>query len=261
MTINNPNNPGECCERQDAIKLANLVLDRVNADPDDDLAILARQFLREIERSSAPKDTQSTACYCHFFSEPHYHARDNPVKVSYDWLCPVHGQQHREWDIEAYEAGSDINVASKSTKSLSSTHESDAPPPTGAQERWSQKLDELIKRCVLGHIDSPNELKAAVLLAITAAYEKGRDERDKEDFGGVMAFADFAERNYQEAFEAGAAAHHKRVVEMIQTAKNYYNPIGDEFNKGRHAAWDALLTALTTIDPEKKETPKWGLKA
>ncbi len=33
-------------ERREAISLAQRVLDRPNADPDDDLAILARQFLR-----------------------------------------------------------------------------------------------------------------------------------------------------------------------------------------------------------------------
>jgi hypothetical protein len=37
-------------ERADAIRLANIVLDRPNADPDDDLAMLSRQLLRAIER-------------------------------------------------------------------------------------------------------------------------------------------------------------------------------------------------------------------
>lgn len=36
-------------ETEEAIALANRVLDRVNADPDDDMAILARQFLRAHE--------------------------------------------------------------------------------------------------------------------------------------------------------------------------------------------------------------------
>ena len=36
-------------EQDHAVELANKVLDRVNADPDDDLAILARQFLRARE--------------------------------------------------------------------------------------------------------------------------------------------------------------------------------------------------------------------
>lgn len=36
-------------EREHAVRLANHVLDRVNADPDDDLAVLARQFLRARE--------------------------------------------------------------------------------------------------------------------------------------------------------------------------------------------------------------------
>ena len=37
-------------ERREAIALANRVLERPNADPDDDMAILARQFLRSEER-------------------------------------------------------------------------------------------------------------------------------------------------------------------------------------------------------------------
>lgn len=40
-------------ERADAIKLAERVLDRPNADPDDDLAVLARQFLKAIEYERA----------------------------------------------------------------------------------------------------------------------------------------------------------------------------------------------------------------
>lgn len=39
-------------EREDAIKLANVILDRPYGDPDDDLAMLSRQFLR------AHEDTQ-----------------------------------------------------------------------------------------------------------------------------------------------------------------------------------------------------------
>lgn len=40
-------------ELDDAIKLANRILDRPNGDPDDDLAVLARQLLRSRERVSA----------------------------------------------------------------------------------------------------------------------------------------------------------------------------------------------------------------
>jgi hypothetical protein len=36
-------------EYSDTVKLANKVLDRPNADPDDDLATLSRQFLRQVE--------------------------------------------------------------------------------------------------------------------------------------------------------------------------------------------------------------------
>jgi hypothetical protein len=37
-------------ETDEAVIIANKILDRVNADPDDDLAILARQFLRAREQ-------------------------------------------------------------------------------------------------------------------------------------------------------------------------------------------------------------------
>lgn len=49
-------------ERDDAIIIANKVLERPFADPDDDLAMLARQFLRALERqqwhpiNTAPMD-------------------------------------------------------------------------------------------------------------------------------------------------------------------------------------------------------------
>lgn len=43
-------------ELDEAIKFANKMLDRINADPDDDLAILARQFLKaEYERDEMEK--------------------------------------------------------------------------------------------------------------------------------------------------------------------------------------------------------------
>jgi hypothetical protein len=37
-------------ELKDAVKLANRILDRLSGDPDDDLAVLGRQLLRQIER-------------------------------------------------------------------------------------------------------------------------------------------------------------------------------------------------------------------
>ncbi len=45
--------PVPVSERAQAVLIANKALDRVRADPDDDLAILARQFLRGQERESA----------------------------------------------------------------------------------------------------------------------------------------------------------------------------------------------------------------
>ena len=36
-------------EKDQAIRLANYILERPNGDPDDDLAVLSRQFLRALE--------------------------------------------------------------------------------------------------------------------------------------------------------------------------------------------------------------------
>lgn len=42
-------------EREQAIVLANKILDRPSHDPDDDLAVLSRQFLRALEKPVAPE--------------------------------------------------------------------------------------------------------------------------------------------------------------------------------------------------------------
>lgn len=42
----------KCTELEDAIKLANHVLDTPNRDPDNDLSMMARQFLRSLEKIS-----------------------------------------------------------------------------------------------------------------------------------------------------------------------------------------------------------------
>lgn len=49
-------------ERDDAIRLANAVLDKPYVDPDGDICMLARQFLREIERGAAVREV------CAFFA-------------------------------------------------------------------------------------------------------------------------------------------------------------------------------------------------
>ena len=42
-------------EYEETIKLANRILERPNADPDDDLAMLSRQFLRQVEAAERCK--------------------------------------------------------------------------------------------------------------------------------------------------------------------------------------------------------------
>ncbi len=53
--------PGEF---DDAVALANRVLDRPNADPDDDLALLARQFLRAVEARDRWHSNALVCCWC-----------------------------------------------------------------------------------------------------------------------------------------------------------------------------------------------------
>ena len=57
-------------ELDDAIRLANTVLDQPSRDPDDDLSMLARQFLRareavEREREACAKIASDHAKFCH----------------------------------------------------------------------------------------------------------------------------------------------------------------------------------------------------
>jgi hypothetical protein len=43
-------------EYEETIQLANRVLERPSGDPDDDLAMLSRQFLRKVESERAGRD-------------------------------------------------------------------------------------------------------------------------------------------------------------------------------------------------------------
>jgi hypothetical protein len=49
-------------EAQETRLLANKILDRINADPDDDLAMLSRQLLRADERIAAVTEALRIAC-------------------------------------------------------------------------------------------------------------------------------------------------------------------------------------------------------
>ncbi len=84
-------------ERQRAIVLANVILDRVNADPDSDECILARQFLRAIEarvsQGTAPATPDAVCEACgRFYAE---HSRDAlalPNDANWQWsesACPI----------------------------------------------------------------------------------------------------------------------------------------------------------------------------
>lgn len=48
-------------ETEQAVILANKILDRVHADPDDDMAVMARQLLRAMERPLAAVQIYSAA--------------------------------------------------------------------------------------------------------------------------------------------------------------------------------------------------------
>ena len=71
-------------EFEETILLAHRILDRANADPDDDLAMLSRQFLRILERS----DT--------FGAELH-RAKWLLSKIVDDWNCHQSGLMAYDW--------------------------------------------------------------------------------------------------------------------------------------------------------------------
>ena len=48
-------------EREDAIRLANKILDDASRDPDDDLSMLSRQFLRALEGNVVLVPSEPTA--------------------------------------------------------------------------------------------------------------------------------------------------------------------------------------------------------
>jgi hypothetical protein len=82
-------------ENEDAVRLAYRVLERVSSDPDDDIAILARQFLRTRESLFVAGDHLSNvlidwlgadfATYWHPNLDPNV-AR---VGIQHDWLYDV----------------------------------------------------------------------------------------------------------------------------------------------------------------------------
>lgn len=67
-------------ERQEAILLANKILERPNADPDDDLALLSRQFLREVEKSLESYDPMKDLIHSN---------RDEVLKKHEEAICLI----------------------------------------------------------------------------------------------------------------------------------------------------------------------------
>lgn len=277
--MTNPNNPGECCwfcQHQrgggclrptctchnptipDVIDHLKKKIAKKNAAAPKECNCASFFTVRGVHKKdcpafAAPKDTQSNEgtkcplvddCYCHLFTEPHYHARDNPVKVSYDWLCPVHGQQHREWDIKEYETTWPDHFRQAAEKV--------APPPTGAQEGWVEQLREGLLNGTLSKKTGVQfyPLVDFIRTQITTAEEVGWVKR-----GGFES--EQKQRMYEAGITVGAVEHHKRVVERIGAQIAFYSEceVNNSFAdlQREKAVIEAVLTDLTTIDPEKKD--------
>lgn len=56
-------------EYERAAALANAILDRINADPDDDLAVLSRQLLRAQEALKNLTEAAESVCRANNFTE------------------------------------------------------------------------------------------------------------------------------------------------------------------------------------------------
>ena len=71
-------------ELDDAIRLATKVLDRVSADPDDDLAMLARQFLRSRELITELREASYD--YAHLIHVENFPTYDMAASRAYERL-------------------------------------------------------------------------------------------------------------------------------------------------------------------------------
>lgn len=66
------------------------------------IAGLSKMYMRELFAGShptnivLPEDWDIADCLCTYFNTPHGHAGDKPQSV--DFFCPVHGQQHRDYE-------------------------------------------------------------------------------------------------------------------------------------------------------------------
>lgn len=232
--------------------------------------------------SSTSKDTQKKSwpvCPgCQFEIDPAhpYHQADCPLKKTknfYSFTPEPKGPKLEFKDTQSTEkhyakqcwCGGDFGVCSFA-----------APPPTGAQEGWDETTFNEMWYAALQN-SKPGflfEMRQFINKQITAAEERGAQKADwwgekledarksgfesgKQEGKNTLDQDDIDNISY----EAGALAHHKRVVEMmpeesILDPKEF--PIGkfaathDE-KDGWNACRSAMLAALTTIDPEKKE--------
>lgn len=136
-----------------------------------------------------------------------------------------------------------------------------APPPTGAQE-WEKEFDAEFRYfepndgAGRGAVDAePGAIKNFIRTQITAAEERGREQelvREQANFDAII------DQFKKRGFAAGAAAHHKRVVEVVPRAFGQ-EFIGHQCGCGNdiycqqwNVCREKILAALTTIDPENK---------
>lgn len=222
----NPNNPGECCPK--CRKFQHVAIDgRALTGSLGGMWVCINPDYSC--HSSAPKDTQTIPC------------------IKRNGYCPHCGVTHKDT-----QSTNRIRLCLKDNGVGNPTHakmvDIPAPPPTGAQE-WEKEFDEKWL-LYMGDCKCNKEafFKPFIRTQITAAEERGKE---------AQRFAD-EEIIKKKYLEAGAAEHHKRVVEMVPRA---FSPsfIGhccacgnDIFCQQWNACRAAMLEALTTIDPEKK---------
>ena len=76
-----------------------------------------------------------------------------------------------------------------------------------------------------------------------AIYSDDKDLQSSTAVHPVNATKIFTDKIMKLLFHA-LAEREREIKSLIETYKSYYNPIGDERNKGKHEAMEALLSHL-----------------
>lgn len=101
------------------------------------------------------------------------------------------------------------------------------------QENWEKEFKEQFPQLYSGYPEGTFAKRIEAFISDLLTTQKQEFERARNS-GRTM-------------FYEGRASLKAELRPNIIAGKNYYNPIGDEYNKGRHAAFDDVLSLLDQV--------------